>query len=367
MKFFANAKELSHAAAACVKASLKGTNAGVLGGILVKADGNTINLTGYDMTTGIQTTVSAIVQESGVAVFDARIADILSKLPSEQATITVEIGTATIEGGDATYNLVCMRPDDFPALPNYELEQSISIPKDTLLSMVRQTAFSAAVKDSKPVHTGVKFDISAGMIEASAVDGARLAVRKEPISYNGENRSLIIPASALNNMAALMAKEKDENVEIFAGKRHVAFRTEGYTVHTRLLEGDFIDYHKALPKTSSTTITADVEELQASIERSSIIIDDRLLSPLRCKIGNGNVQFNAQTALGAATDTMAAEIDGDDLEIGLNFRFLLDALKAAETDRVRLQFGGAFSPVTITPVDGDSFLFLILPMRMREK
>lgn len=368
MTITAYAKDLAQAASACAKAVLKKSDAGASGGILFKAEGNTITLTGYDLSTGISTTVAAMVAEAGAAVIDTRIADILKKLPTDQVTITVQNNIAQIESGDASYSLVCMKSDDYPALPDCSKEQSVYVPKETLLSMLRQTIFSVAPLTEnmiKPIHTGVRFEFAPGELKCIGVDGFRLAIRKEAINYKGNDSSIVIPAAALSNVTALMAKEKDENVKIYAGKRHVAFATDRYSVFSRMLDGDFLKYQSAIPNTVNTTVEVDVAEMQASIERAAVIINDKIKCPLRCRISDRKIQFSVATSLGKATDTITADIKGDALEIGFNYRFLLDALKAAETDRVRMQFVGASGPATITPMQGDSFLFLILPVRLK--
>lgn len=368
MTITAYAKDLAQAAAACAKAVLKKSDVGLSSGIMFRAEGNTITLTGYDLSTGISTTVAAMVAEAGVAVIDTRIADILKKLPTDQVTITVQNNIAQIESGDASYNLVCMKPEDYPALPDCSDAQSIDVPKETLLSMVRQTIFSVAPLTEnmkKPIHTGVRFEFSPAELKCVGVDGFRLAIRKEAKNYKGNDLSIVVPAAALSNVAALMAKENDENVKIHAGKRHVVFATDRYSVFSRLLDGEFLNYQSAIPQTTNTTVEVDVAEMQASIERAAVIINDKVKCPLRCVIGDGKIQFSVSTPLGKATDTITADIKGDALEIGFNPRFLLDALKAAETDRVAMQFIGASGPVTIAPLQGDSFLFLILPVRLK--
>ena len=365
MKFTAYTKDLAQAAAACAKAVETKADAGALGGILFNAGGNKITLTGYDLSTAVSTSVSALCAEAGAAVMDTRIANILKKLPTDQVSITVENNIAQIESGDVSYSLVCMKAEDYPELPDFANAQGVDLPKDMLLSIVRQTIYSVSKSETKVVRTGVKFTISAGEIELCAVDGYRLSVRREQIAYTGKDCTIIVPAVALNNVMALMAKEQDDTVKIFANMRHVAFSVERYTVVSRLLDGEFLDYHKAIPDRVNTTVEVDTAQMQSSIERAAVIISDKTKSPLRCRIGDGKMQFKVATSLGTATDTLPAEIKGDALEIGFNSRFLLDALKAAETDRVLMQFVGASGPATITPLQGDSFLFLILPVRLK--
>ena len=370
MKFTADSQELARAAAACSKATLKKVDAGALCGILIKANGNTATLAGYDLSTGIKMKIQANVEEPGTAVLSSRLADILKKLPNNAVTLTVKGNIAEIESGETQYSLMCMKVDTYPELPDCTAEQYTIIPKETLLSMIRQTVFSVALPSDgvaqRAIFTGVRFELNSGEIKCIGIDGARMAIRKEAIEYSGDSLNFVVLAVALSNVSVLMSKEKDDEVKVFVSKRHVSFVTNQCEVFTRLLEGNFLKYQDTIPKVFNTTVEVDTAEIISSVERVSVIVSDKVKSPLRCQLEDGNFKFSVATSTGSAQDTIVANIEGDVLEIGFNHKFLLEALRATETDRVRLQFCGPAAPATITPLHGDSFLFLILPVRLRK-
>lgn len=365
MKITANVKELSQAAIVCSKSVLKKNASGSISGILLKAYGDCVQLTGYDLSTGITTTVRATVHEDGAVVMDTRFADIIKSLPTDTVTITVANDLAQIESGDVRYSLIGMSADDYPELPSYNNGESISVAKETLLSMVRQTIFCVSTLETKPILTGIKFEIYENEIKLTSCDGFRLSIRKEPIQYCGNRKSFVVPSTAMNSVVSILQKEMNDDVEICVFGKHVSFTAGGYTVFSRLLDGEFLNTDAVIPKSYNTTVRADLTELRASIERTALIITDKIKSPLRCSFDDNLIRISSTTALGTANDKIPAEITGAGVEIGFNNRFLFEALRVCDTDEVYLQLNGSVSPLVIVPPDGDRFLFLILPVRLQ--
>ena len=139
----------------------------------------------------------------------------------------------------------------------------------------------------------------------------------------------------------------------------------GYTIVSRKIEGEFIDYKKIMPSSFSTSVKVNIKEIVSIIERISLIINDQLKTPMRCKIEDGEIIFSCATALGRATDSYKVEVKGEKFEIGINNRFLLDALKACETEEAIINFNGSFASIIIKPVENDDYTYMIMPMRLR--
>ena len=226
----------------------------------------------------------------------------------------------------------------------------------------RKTIFSVSTSERNPVHSGVKFEISSGRIVLVAVDGARLAVRRENIDYDGKDFSFVVPAKTLGEVVKL-SDDDDGIYSISVGKRHICFEVGEYRVISRLLDGNFIDYKAAIPTTCSTFTVVPTKRVIECIERTSLIITDRS-SHIRCVLENGLMKFSCVTAIGTANDKMPAEINGKGVEIGFNNKFVLDALKACDREEVRMEFNSSSQPIIIVPIEGDEFLFLILPVRI---
>jgi len=169
----------------------------------------------------------------------------------------------------------------------------------------------------------------------------------------------------MTEVAHLLPNDDEELVHICANRRYVVFMTAGYTIMSRLIEGEFLNYHNVIPSGSRTRVTLDTKEFIETIERASLIITERLKNPLRISFTNGKVVVRCQTNLGRVVDEFRAECEGEEVEIGFNNRYLLDALRNARTEQVKMEISGPLSPVKVLPAEGNDFLYLVLPVRFK--
>lgn len=336
-----------------------------LEGILIKAENGKAILTGYDLELGIVTTLDADVQEPGSLVLSARLLlEIIRKTPSEFILITCdEKNLALIKGGVTEFTILGIDPQEYPELPAVEEEANIVIQQGVLKSMIDQTLFAIATSDSKPVHTGSLFDVKDSCITLVSVDGYRLALRREPL-VSDIKCNFIVPGKTLSEISKLLRNEEKE-VAIIVSRKHIIFRVDGYNVISRLLEGEFLDYNSAIPKESSTSIKINTRSIMDSIERTSLLISDKTRSPIKINVASNIVQISCSTTMGKAYDEISCEMTGDNVNIGFNNKYLLDALKATESDMVKLEINGALSPMRILPMENENFLFLVLPVRVK--
>ncbi len=337
-----------------------------LEGILIEAKEGNIVLTGYDLEVGSKIQMEADVVSEGRVVLAAKnLCDILRMVPADTVSIDCdERNICKIKSGEAEYSLIGTSANDYPELPTLTKFSPISLNLAVLKDMIRKTIFSVSTGERNPVHTGVKFEVGEGLIVLVAVDGARLAIRRENINYTFDETKLefVVPAKTLSEILKLNGDEESE-IEILAGERHIIFKYESYEIISRLLEGNFINYKAAIPLTSSTQIKVNTRSLIECIERTSLIITDKS-SPVRCSVENGIMKFSSVTAIGTASDKIAAEIEGNSIEIGFNNRFVLDALKVCDEEEIRVEMGSANQPIIIKPLEGEKFFFLILPVRI---
>ena len=321
----------------------------VLEGILLKAEGFQLTLTGYDLEMGIVTTIDANVKEPGEVVLNAKLlSSMVSRMPSGQINIqSAENGKTTIQSGVAQFEIQSMNPTDFPELPNTE-----------------RTLYAVSQDEKKPAHTGELFEISPDKLTVVALDGYRLAIVERPVEAIKEIR-IIVPSKTMNEVSHLLANDDEETVHISANRRYVVFTTAGYTIMSRLIEGEFLNYRNVIPADSRTRVTIDTKEFIETIERASLIITERLKNPLRISFTEGRVVVRCQTNLGRVVDEFNADCEGDEVEIGFNNRYLLDALRNARTEKVRMEISGPLSPVKVLPAEGNDFLYLVLPVRFK--
>ena len=316
----------------------------VLEGILLKAEGFQLTLTGYDLEMGIVTTIDANVKEPGEVVLNAKLlSSMVSRMPSGQINIqSAENGKTTIQSGVAQFEIQSMNPTDFPELPNTGAEETLNIKTGVLRDMIERTLYAVSQDEKKPAHTGELFEISPDKLTVVALDGYRLAIVERQVEAIKEIR-IIVPSKTMN----------------------VVFTTAGYTIMSRLIEGEFLNYHNVIPNGSRTSVVLDTKEFIETIERASLIITERLKNPLRISFTEGKVVVRCQTNLGRVVDEFNAQCEGDEVEIGFNNRYLLDALRNARTEQVKLEISGPLSPVKVLPTEGSDFLYLVLPVRFK--
>ncbi len=336
-------------------------------GIFMKAENGKLMLTGYDLEVGITTNIDVKVEQEGSIVLNARIlCDILRRLPADKVSIEAdERQLCVIKCGEVEYKLVGIAAEEYPELPTFTGGIPVTVDAEILAQMVRQTIFAVSTNDTKIIHTGIKFEVTENKLRLIAVDGFRLAIRTEDIKYDGEEVSFVVPAKTLSEVIKLL--DNADVVSMNVAKRHIIFEVGSYSIISRLLDGEFLDYNAAVPKTHSTEVEVDVKNFIGSIDRTSLLITDRLKSPLRCVFDENIIRISTVTSLGTASDKVAAAIDGNRVEIGFNNRFLLDALRACDDTKVKLTLNGALSPITIVPIEGEKFLFLVLPVRLRNE
>lgn len=337
-----------------------------LEGLLIEAD-SALRLTGYNLETGIRTVVPAEVTQPGSLVLSARLfGEIVRRLPDEVVVFSSEGCTVKVKCGMSEFNIQGIDPEEFPELPAVDDVNSLVIAQDALRQIIDQTLFAVSDNESRPVHTGSLFEVEGDTLTVVSVDGYRLALRREKLTQKkGETFSFVVPGATLAEAARICAGG-DAPVTVVQGERHVMFDTGDTILVSRRLEGDFLAWRNAIPKNSTVTLEGDCKTLLTSIDRVSLIISDKLKSPLRCIFGDGELSISTRTGIGDASDRCPIDGDGGNLEIGFNNKYLMDALKAAPADRVRLEMSTGVAPCVIRPCQGEeNFIYMVLPVRLK--
>ena len=367
MKFFCEKQALVDAVNNVTRAVSGRSTIPALEGILVRAT-SSLFLAGYDMEIGITTNIEAQVQDPGEIVLPCKqFGDIVRRLPDNTVSISANDKlNVTIRSGSAEFNIVGMSASDFPEMPSVSDGMSLSVPQNVLKSMIRQTLFAVAPLDSgKPIHTGTLFEVEDGILRLISVDGSRLAIRTEPVKTN-EEMKFVVPGKTLSEVLKLL-EEEDKPVFMAVGRRHIVMQIDGYAVISRLLDGEFLAYRKAIPPTKATTLRVKTREFIDAVERVSLVVNDRVKSPLVCTFENGKITLSCTSSIGSANDSIGCEMEGERQEIAFNSRFMLDALKNSEADEVVLELGSALTPIKIIPPSGnEEYIFIVLPVRMKK-
>jgi len=340
----------------------------LLEGLLLEAGESSIRISGYDLKTGIVTTVPAEVEQTGEIVLNARLfGEIIRKMPGQYVTLSVNSGyVAEIVSEMSEFEILGSPSSDYPELPVVDEQDSIEIGEMVLKKMISQTNFAVSDNESRPVHMGALFETGNGGLTIVAVDGYRLALRCEPME-NEEVPSLsfVVPGTALGEVERIAADE-DGKITITLGSKHIMFSIGDTLLISRRLEGEFLNYMNSIPQSAKYQFKVKKDELVAAVERVSLIISEKMKSPIRCVFSDGEIKLFSASALGKASDECAMEGDGEELEIGFNDKYLLEALKAAPADEVKLELSSGVTPCIISPADdSNNFLYMILPVRLK--
>ena len=339
----------------------------VIEGILCRA-GLGISLTGYNMETAITYDIPAEVADPGECILPAKLfGDIIRRLPEGPVTVVVsEDFKVSIRAGYASFTISAESSEDYPELPDVNSGRPIRIPQNKLKELISGTLFAVSENQGRPIHTGVKFEVTDTSITAIAVDGFRLARRTyHPEEGTARELSFVVPAAGLKEVEKIVSDVEDM-ASFTLGTKHILFQIGNATLVCRLLEGEFLDWRRVVPTNCPIKLVADVGDLASSVERVGLIVSEKYKSPVRCVFSHNELLMRTQTTIGAAEDKCSLAGDGKELEIGFNVRYLADALKVIPSDEVTLELTNGLSPIVLTPVDDKyDFAYMVLPVRIK--
>lgn len=366
MKFTCKKIELSEAITNVSRAVPQKSTIQALEGIKVKVSHDKVELTGYNLEMGITTAINAQTDDNCEFVLSSRLFSEFTK-KMEGSTVTVELENSTVrissEGSDCAFP--AMSAEEYPDLPVVDSQRSFSVPQPILRSMINMTGYAVSQNESKPILTGELFDIEDGVFTLVAIDGYRLAIRTENIDSK-EKFHFVVPKKALQEVSTLIRDDSQSMCNISVNDRHIIFEVNNFYVISRLLEGAFHNYKMSIPDSYKTEVFVAKKDLSACLERCSLIIDERNKAPVCCEVSNGTMKLSCKTGIGRVNDVISADISGETVTIGFNSRLVLEALRAAEGDKVRIRFNGPMKVIEILPPMNESYIFLVMPIQIKK-
>lgn len=373
MEFICNKNELIEAISNVSLASVVRSAMPILEGVYleVKEDA-TLTVLSFNLQMGISKTLGLSLAKPGKIVIKASLlSNIITKMPDAPLHFTVnEKNLVTISCGFVEFTISGMDASAYPQLPLVKADSRFGIPQSILYNMLEQTLFASPAMEQSGTNNGVLFQIHDHLLTIVTLDGYRLALRREEVSVD-EDIKVKIPSKTLSDLMKILAKlsaatKEDANVAITISDSHLLFDVEGYEIVSRLAEGEFIDYQKVIPSDCSTELRVKVRDLQNSLTRASIIINEKTKSAIKCTVSDQNMNIYCDTPLGRINEDLPITQQGKDLRFGFNNRYMMDALKACDSDEVKITLKTPLSPIQFLPPDGDHFLFLVLPIRLKD-
>ena len=356
----------------------------VLANVLLTADAGTnrLSLTGFDLNLGIQTSLAASVETSGAITLPARLlGEIVSRLASDSP-----ITLATEESGEqvqltslsGSYQMRGLPADDYPELPMVESGMTLKLQPAGLVQALKGTLFASSADEAKQLLTGVHLRFNAKALEAAATDGHRLAVLQVDDALQdaasasddaSEGFAVTLPARSLREVERLMAGwRSDDPVSLFCDRGQVVFLAADQMVTSRTLEGTYPNYGQLIPDGFNRTLALDRRGLIAALERIAVLADQHNnVVKFTSQPDEGVVQISADAQdVGSGSESLAASLTGDAIQIAFNVRYLLDGLKAMGSDRVVLHCNAPTTPAVLKPEgDEEAFTYLVMPVQIR--
>jgi DNA polymerase-3 subunit beta len=386
MKLVCSQSELSSSLQLVSRAVASRPTHPVLANVLLTADAGTgsISLTGFDLNLGIQTSIPATVITSGEITLPARLfGEIVARLSSdspitlscapdsEQVELTSQAGSFQMRGMPAA---------DFPDLPLEQSGNPIRLQADALVKGLRATLFASSGDEAKQLLTGVHLQLHGNTLECAATDGHRLAVLQlenaaasgvEPETEDAveEPFAVTVPARSLRELERLLsARHSDEPLSLFSDRGQVVVHWADQLLTSRTLDGTYPNYRQLIPASFARRIVLERRLLLAALERVAVLADQQnnvVKISVEPEIGKLLIQADGGE-VGSGSETVAAEISGDALQIAFNVRYLLDGIKAMTGDQLAISCNAPTTPVVLTPVDESRFTYLVMPVQVRQ-
>ncbi|MCI8345147.1 MAG: DNA polymerase III subunit beta [Clostridia bacterium] len=371
MKIVCEKEKILKAINSVTKAVASKTTMPILEGILIQTNDKEVKLTTYDLEIGIEYIIDADIKEQGATVVNAiMFSEIIRKLPDTDINISLnEKNLLVIECEGSLYKLATMNPDEFPELPQINVENSISIEQNSLKEMIRKTIFAVSTEENRPIFTGCLFEIKNNKLNVVAVDGFRLAWKSKFLQNNSNDFTAVIPGRTLNEVNKIILDSFDI-IKIGVAKNQALFEMENCKIVTRLLDGEFLNYSSVIPENWETRVRVNRNNIQNCFERISLIssssIEKEKKYPVKVLVDIGKVTISCTNQTGDAKEEMYVSTEGQNLEAGFNPKYFLDALRAIDDEEIFIDFGTSISPCIIRPVEDGDYRYMILPIRLKD-
>lgn len=376
MKFIVQRNQLLAGVQDVMKAISSRTAIPILTGMKIEVKEDGIKLTGSDSDISIESHIptesEGIVNveqiDPGQIVIQAKyFSDIVRKLPEN--TIEIEADDqlkVTIRSGKAEFNLNGQDASEYPQLPNLQTNDSFELPTDLLKTVIKQTVFAVSTMETRPILTGVNLKLEDSRLKFTATDSHRLASREIPVDQtNLTFQSVVIPGKSLNELSKIL-DDTEENIDVSVTDNQILFRTQNLNFMSRLLDGNYPETSRLIPDESKTVMHVNTKELLHTIDRASLLAKEDRNNVVKLAILEGNtVEITSNSPeIGHVSEEFSAQsVEGETLKISFSSKYMMDALKAIDSDEVKIEFTGAMRPFILRPANHDPIIQLILPVR----
>ena len=363
MNFYLESLDLVNGVFSVIKALPLRSAMPVLDGILIEAKNNEIHLACSDLMFQKECTLPAIVEEEGVCVVKGKFfAEVLRKLPAGRIQFTLEGQVLSFRCGRIRQRMQCIEFDEFPLMKVKGNPYDLTLPKQSFKEMIEHTVFAVSQEDARPILTGALLESDGDQLTLVATDSFQFALTRYRLDQQLPARSTVVQGKVRAEIGK-MADDAEETVTLQLTNTHITVAVGSTRLTARLLDGNYIDYKRIIPKECKTRVLVNVSILAEMIDRAQLISREGDNS-IRFSFDGDAMRLKAESYLGRVEDEAEVQIVGDPIDIAFNPKYFINVLKNITDETVYLEFNSAISPCVLRPVQGDAFLYLIVPMRI---
>lgn len=365
MKLICKQSDLANALNIVQKAISSKTTLPILTGVLLEARNGVLKLTGNDLSIGIEKSIEATITEEGTTVVSSRIfGDFVRKLPNADVEIIMENKKLSIQCLKSHIDLVTYDAIEYPELPTITESNGFKISKMLFKNMIRQTIFATSQDETRPILTGSFIEIKNQMISMVAIDGFRVAVKNASLNTNIETK-MVVPGKTLNEINKIIGGHDDNDlIDIYVSEKNILFQVDDIKIVSRLLEGEYVKYSQMIPSEHKTRIEINTSDLLHGIERVSLLSREGKNNSIKLSIKDNLLEISSIVEIGQANDEIQLKLEGNNLDIGFNPKYLIDALKVIDSEIIYMDFLANISPCIIKPKSDEDYTYLVLPVRI---
>lgn len=352
-------------------ASSTKTTMPILEGVLIEAYQNKLKLTTNNLELGCEHILNCDIIEEGKTVVDIRMLnEIIRKIEDEVVEISVEGNLFTLKSINGVFKLATMNASEYPKLPVFNVESSIELEQKIFKDMIKRTIFCVSNDENRPIYNGALVKVEDNILTIVAVDGFRLALRKHLSEKNINNFKAIIPGKVLNELLKILNDNEDSYVKIGVNKNQALFQIGQSIIISRIIEGDFLNYNSIIPENYETKVKVKTKSLLDSFERVALFAKENKekdkKSPVKMQIGIDGIILSCVSDTGDAKEVITSIVEGKDIEIGFNPRYVIEALKAIDDSEIAIEFTTSISPVLIKPTVNNDYIYVVLPIKLKQ-
>ncbi len=369
MKINCELKELINGLNTVSKTSSNKTTMPILEGVLIEANNNKLKLTTNDLEIACEYTFDCSISEEGKTVVDIKMLnEIVRKIDDEIVDISVDDNLFILKSVNGIFKLTVMNANEYPKLPVFNVENSIELNQKVFKDMVRKTIFSVSNDENRPIYNGALVKVEDNILTIVAVDGFRLSLKKYLSDKTINNFKAIIPGKVLAELLKILSDNEEEKIKIGVNRNQALFEMGKSIIVSRIIEGDFLNYNSIIPENSETKIRVKTKSILDSFERVALFAKENKekdrKSPVKMKIGIDGIVLSCVSDTGDAKEMVTAVVEGKDVEIGFNPRYVIEALKVIDESEIFIEFTTSISPVLIKSTASNDFIYVVLPIKL---